>query len=353
LLFVRQGALLAQRFDITGRKVSGEPFMVADSVAFDPITGGAAISTADTGVFAYRSGRVPVTQLAWFDRSGRTLATIGPSHETGLSDLALSPDGRRVVAERTSQNGTALWLLDFSHQSLFAPAKDERMARWPVWSPRGDRIAFASTRTGSTILFAEPTAREGDEEVLLEYSTDALLSDWSRDGRFLLYFAPDAKTGTDLWVLPQDTHVPRVFLATPANEMWGQFSPDGRWIAYQSNETGRFEIYVRPFPGPGVPTPISTAGGVYVRWSRDGNELYYLAPDATMMAVPVRRTAAIFSAGEPVALFKTRRMGGGVNVIRAGHQYDVAPDGRFLINVEPESSPRPITLVMNWRPSAR
>ncbi len=353
LLFVRQGALLAQRFDITRRKVSGEPFMVADSVAFDPITGGAAFSTADTGVFAYRSGRAPVAQLAWFDRSGRTLATIGPSQETGLSNPALSPDGRRVVAERISQNGTALWLLDSGRQFQFATARDERMARWPVWSPGGDQIAFSSVRPGSTILFAKPTAGEGGDEVLLEYSTEALLSDWSRDGRFLLYFAPEAKTGTDMWVLPQDTHVPRVFLATSANEMWGQFSPDGRRIAYQSNETGRFEIYVRPFPGPGVPIPISTAGGVYVRWSRDGNELYYVAPDSTMMAVPVRHTAAMLSAGEPVALFKTRRVGGGVNVIRSGHQYDVAPDGRFLINVEPESSPRSITLVMNWKPSTR
>jgi hypothetical protein len=156
-----------------------------------------------------------------------------------------------------------------------------------------------------------------------------------------------------LWVLPRDTRVPAVVLATPANEMWGQFSPDGRWMAYQSNETGRFEIYVRPFPGPGVPIPISTAGGVYARWSRDGNELYYVAPDATMMAVPIRRTPTRLSADTPVGLFKTRRVGGGVNVIGYGHQYDVAPNGRFLINVEPEFNARPITLVMNWKPSTR
>jgi eukaryotic-like serine/threonine-protein kinase len=133
--------------------------------------------------------------------------------------------------------------------------------------------------------------------------------------------------------------------------MWGQFSTDGRWIAYQSNKTARFEIYVRQFSGPGVAIPISTAGGVYARWSRDGNELFYIAPDATLMEVSIRRTPAVLSAGEPVALFKTRRAGGGVNVIKYGHQYDVAPDGRFVINVEPESSPQPITLVMNWKPA--
>ena len=149
------------------------------------------------------------------------------------------------------------------------------------------------------------------------------------------------------------THESKSKTPLAANEMWGQFSPDGRWIVYQSNETGRFEIYVRPFPGPGIPIPISTGGGVYARWSRDGNELYYVAPDATMMAVVVRRTPTMLSADAPLALFKTRRVGGGVNVIGHGHQYDVAPDGRFLINVEPESNPRPITLVMNWKPSPR
>jgi serine/threonine protein kinase len=353
LLFVRQGALLAQRFDVSRRIISGEPISVADSVTFDPMTGDAAISTSDAAVFAYRSGRGSVTQLAWFDRSGRSLGTFGSSQETGLSNLALSPDGRRVVAERTVQSATALWLLDPSHQALFTRSGNESKERYPVWSRSGNRIAFASIRTGSVQLSARPLAGSDNEEVLLESRRDTILTDWSPDGRFLLYFAPNPKTWTDLWVLPQGTHVPRVFLATEANEMWGQFSPDGRWIAYQSRETGRFEIYVRPFPGPGIPIPISTAGGVYARWSRDGNELYYVAPDATMMAVPIRRTPTTFSADVPVALFKTRRVGGGVNVIGNGHQYDVAPDGRFLINVEPESNPRPITLVMNWKPSSR
>ncbi|HEU4936201.1 MAG TPA: protein kinase [Vicinamibacterales bacterium] len=353
LLFVRQGALLAQRFDISRRIVTGEPITVAESVAFDSVTGDAAISTSDTAVFAYRSGRGPVSQLAWFDRSGRPLGTIRPPDEAAVSNPRLSPDGQRVVAERTVRNNTALWLLDRGRQMLFTRTDDDGMARYPVWSPTGNRIAFASVRIASVRLSAKPSEGTEDEEVLLESSQDALLTDWSQDGRFLLYFAPDPKTGTDLWMLPRDTRVPKVFLATAANEMWGQFSPDGRWVAYQSNETGRFEIYVRSFPAGGVAIPISTAGGVYARWSRDGNELYYVAPDATMMAVPIRRTRTTLSADSPVALFRTRRVGGGVNVIGYGHQYDVAPDGRFLMNVELESNPRPITLVMNWKPSSR
>ena len=351
LLFVRQGALLAQRFDVSRRIVTGEPITVAESVAFDSVTGDAAISTSDTAVFAYRSGRGPVSQLAWFDRSGRLLGTIRPPDDAAVSDPRLSPDGQRVVVERTVRNKTALWLLDRGRQALFTRTDDEGMARYPVWSPTGKRIAYASVRIGFVKLSAKPSEGIKDEEVQLETSQDALLSDWSHDGRFLLYFAPDPKTGTDVWMLPRDTRVPRIFLATAANEMWGQFSPDGRWVAYQSNETGRFEIYVRSFPAGGVAIPISTSGGVYARWSRDGNELYYVSPDATLMAVPMRRTQTTLSADTPVALFRTRRVGGGVNVIGYGHQYDVTPDGRFLINVEPESSPRPITLVLNWKPS--
>jgi len=351
LLFVRQGALQAQRVDIGRRTVTGEPITVTDSVAFDAMTGSAALSTSEAAVFAYRSGRGPVNQLVWFDRLGRPLGTFRSLEEAGVSDPALSPDARRIVAERTVRNETTLWLLDPSHQVLFTRPAAGRIARYPIWSPSADRIAFASIRSASVQFFTQATAGTSDGQLLLETSAGAL-SDWSPDGRFLLYFAPDPKTGTDIWVLPQDTHVPQVFLATAANEMWGQFSPDGRWIAYQSNETGRFEIYVRPFPGPGSPIPISTGGGVYARWSHKGDELYYVAPDATMMAVPVQRTPTL-SAGAPVALFKTRRVGGGVNVIGRGPQYSVAPDGRFLINVEPESPPRPITLVMNWKPPVR
>ena len=121
-------------------------------------------------------------------------------------------------------------------------------------------------------------------------------------------------------------------------------------MAYQSNETGRYEVYVRPFPGRGGPIPISTAGGVYPRWSRDGKELYFIAPDAKLMAVPIRATTTMLEAGAPAALFQTRRLGGGSNVIGRSHQYDVARDGRFLINVDAQVSAPPITLLMNWNP---
>jgi eukaryotic-like serine/threonine-protein kinase len=350
LLFIRQGTLWAQRFDLSQRRVSGEPIAVADSVAFEPIEGSGAFSTSDAGVVSYRVGRPATTQLAWFDRSGRTVGAIGSSEQLGLTNPRLSADGRLVAAERSLQNDTDLWVLDATRQTRFTHGADGSLRRLPVWSPNGTRIAFASIRSGSVALAMKPATKDGDEEVLFASPENKIPCDWSPDGRFLVYYVPDPKTGTDLWILPFDTRVPSVFLRTGANELWGQFSPDGRWMAYQSNETGRYEIYVRPFPAGGGPIPISTAGGVYPRWSRDGQELYFIAPDAKLMAVPIRATATLLEAGAPAALFQTRRLGGGSNVISRSHQYDVARDGRFLINVDTQSSAPPITLLINWKP---
>ena len=147
-----------------------------------------------------------------------------------------------------------------------------------------------------------------------------------------------------------ETESRRSFLGTASNEPWGQFSPDGRWVAYQSNESGRFEIYVRPFPGPGGRATVSTSGGIHPRWSRDGKELFFLAPDGTLTSARIVVTGQTIEAGVPVALFQTRIVGGGGNLAGYRQQYDVAPDGRFLINVGLESDPPPITLLSNWKP---
>jgi Tol biopolymer transport system component len=298
---------------------------------------------------AYRTARPALTELLWFDRSGNALGKFGSPEQAGLSTFTLSPDGRRVAAERTVQNETDVWLLDSTRPTRFTRAARGSVTRVPVWSRDGRRVAFESVGPGSVKLAAKPPGG-GEEDVLFESPLLKVPSDWSTDGRFLLYYTPDPKSGTDLWVWPRDTGVPVVFLKTEANELWGQFSPDGRWVAYQSNETGAFEIYVRPFSGPGEPFPISTGGGVYPRWSRDGKELYYIAPDAKIMAVPIRAPATMFDAGVPAPLFQTRRVGGGLNLTGRGHQYDVTDDGRFLINVDADSNAPPITLMLNWKP---
>jgi dipeptidyl aminopeptidase/acylaminoacyl peptidase len=350
LLFIRQGTLWAQRFDLAQQTIGGEPVAVADSVAFESIDGTGAFSTSDAGVMAYRVGRPSVTRLSWFDRSGNALGTLGSPEQLGLTNLRLSPDGRRVAVERSLRNETDLWLLDSTRQTRFTHASDGRLMRLPLWSPDGSRIAFESVRSGAVALSVKPSTGDGAEDVLFESPEVKIPCDWSPDGKLLMYYVPNPTSGTDLWVLPQETNVPFVFLKTEANELWGQFSPDGRWIAYQSNETGRYEIYVRPFSSPGGAIPISTSGGVYPRWSRDGKELYFIAPDAKLMAVSIRATPTMVEASVPTPLFQTRRLGGGSNVIGRGHQYDVARDGRFLINVDAESSAPPITLLMNWKP---
>ena len=350
LLFIRQGTLWAQRIDLAQRTVRGEPVAIANSVAFEPIDGTGAFSASDTGVMAYRAGRASITRLAWFDRTGQTLGTLGSLEQLGLSNLRLSPDDRRVAVERSLQNETDLWLLDATRQTRFTHASNGRLMRLPLWSPDGGRIAFQSVRPGSIGLSVKSSAGDGAEDVLFESPEVKIPSDWSPDGTLLMYYVPNPASGTDLWVLPQDTRVPFAFLKTEANELWGQFSPDGRWVAYQSNDSGRYEIYMRSFPSPGGPIPISTTGGVYPRWSRDGKELYFIAPDAKLIAVSIRTTTTSVDAGVPTALFQTRRLGGGANVIGRSHQYDVARDGRFLINIDAESSAPPVTLLMNWKP---
>ncbi|MGH9254647.1 MAG: TolB family protein [Vicinamibacterales bacterium] len=188
-------------------------------------------------------------------------------------------------------------------------------------------------------------------------------SSWSADGRFLLYFSIDPQTNSDLWVVPMvGDRTPSVVLKTPFRENQGAFSPDGRWVAYHSNESGRIEIYVRPFVPPGAADTVarvaggqwqaSTAGGIMPLWRPDSKELYYLNPAGAMMAAPITVTGATLEPGAPMVLFPTRIFGGGVDA-QQGRQYDVTPDGRFLINTELDSAAAPITLLQNWNPEAR
>jgi hypothetical protein len=203
------------------------------------------------------------------------------------------------------------------------------------------------------------TNGSGTEELLLESPEDKSVTDWSRDGRFVLYNEND-QAGRHIWVLPMEgDRKPFVFLKTTFDEARAKFSPDEHWIAYMSNESGQFEIYVRPFdashPGtnPAGKWPVSTAGGTNPRWRADGNELYYMRPDGELMAVPVAANGTTFQPGPPVALFRPPIYGGGTDANAGGTQYDVSADGRFLINMFIEEAASPITLIQNWNPEAK
>jgi Tol biopolymer transport system component len=184
----------------------------------------------------------------------------------------------------------------------------------------------------------------------VESDQDKAVTDWSADGRFILYFSLDPQTSWDLWVLPlQGDRKPFIFLKTDFDERAARFSPDGRWVAYHSNESGRFEIYVRPFPGPGGQWQVSTAGGIYPNWAPNGRELYYVAPDGSLMATPIAANGAAITPGRPQELFRARIVGGGSDA-GFGLTYVVARDGRFLINTALDEAASPITLLQNWRP---
>jgi len=307
-----------------------------------------AFSASAAGDVVYRAGASTRRQLTWFDRSGKVVGVLGAVDENALNHPDLSPDGHRVAVDRNVQNNVDIWLMDGNRTTRFT--FDASTDHWPLWSPDGKWIAFDSTRKGSHDLYLKPANGEADEQLLTESPEGKGAMDWSPDGRYLLYASQAQTTAFDLWTIPiQGDRKPQIFLKTRFDETLGQFSPDGRWVAYQSNESGVYQINVRPFPGPGAQWQVSTGGGIEPRWRRDGRELYYIASDATLMAVPIVANGPVIEPGTPSALFQPRIAYGGTYAARP--QYAVAADGRFLINVPAqEAAIPPITLVLNWNP---
>ena len=355
LLLVSQGVLSAYPFDAARATVAGEPMPVAQEVGTDDGVFHSAFSVSAQGVLAHRAGAGARRQLVWIDRTGKMLGGIGSPDESAHQSPELAPDGQRVALNRTVQGNIDVWLIDVGRGVPSRFTFDVAIDVSPVWSPDGRRVVFRSTRKGISDLFEKPASGTADEQPLLVTSQAKSPLDWSRDGRFLLFSMQDSKTATDLWVLPlMGERKPFAVLQSSFDEMEGQFSPDGRWLAYASNESGHYEIYVRTFPEAGGKWQISVTGGVQPRWRRDGHELFYVAPDTWLMAVPIRLApdTHTLDAGTPVPLFPTRLATGG-NIATAGFlartQYAVAADGRFLINIAVDDVvTSPITVVLNW-----
>jgi len=331
---------------------------VADGVVSDPAFGPLPVSIAANGLMAYRQYAGNRRQLTWFDRSGEVLGTFGDVDTTDLRWPRVSPDGKRVAVARTVQGNQDLWLLDGRRMTRFTfdLGADAR----PIWSPDGRRIVFGSNRSRTTDLYERFTDTGGKEERLVTSSEGKWPSNWSSDGRFLLFFSTAGPPSTDTWVLPMTRDgagTASKLLDTPFRAAWAVFSPDSRWIAYESNESGRDEIYVRQFVPRGAPAPtttqqwqVSVDGGIYPLWAPDGREIYYINRTGAMMAAPVTIDGSFVTPGAPVTLFPTRIVRGGVDTGQ-GRQYDVTPDGRFLIDSELDDS-SPITLLQHWNPDA-
>jgi serine/threonine protein kinase/Tol biopolymer transport system component len=339
LLFVRQGTLMAQAFDEGSLALRGNPFPLAEQVPSP--AGHAAVSVAGAGPVVFRSGEAP-RSLVRLDRQGASIGQTG--RLSAAQTMSLSPDGLRVAT-----GGADIWVLELGTSRQERVTSDPGADWMSIWSPDGRELAFASDRLGRFGIYLTASGGAGAAELLVERG---LPTDWSRDGGFLLYrSSADPVTGDDIWAMPMDPPgSPFAVVQTGATERDAQFSPDGRWIAYESDRTGQFEIYLQRFPSPDRVETVSIGGGAQPRWNPQGNELFYIALDGSLMSVPMALPAAAdgpMEIGQPRALFRTRI----VSVVQQfRQQYSVFPDGQqFLMSVLPENQDMPpITVILNW-----
>ncbi len=349
LLFVRDGNLLAQSFDPERLRVSGEPVSIAEGVQFFPGMYYAPFTTSATGAVLYQSrAAASAAQLVWVDREGRKADLVGPPGDQ--ANPRISPDGRRVALDVTDPRtgNIDIWVHEFSGGLARRLTSNPAIDMGPTWSPSGDRIAFSSVRQGSPNVYLTSSSGGGGDEPVAQAEGMEWATDWSPDGRSVLYRYVEETTNPALWLAPlEGDRTPTSFLEAEFGVSDGQFSPDGRWVAYASNESGRWEIYVTAFPGPGGNWKVSSAGGSEPRWRRDGAELFYLAPDGTLMAAEVKPGLAL-EADPPRPLFQIRRR----EAVYAGDffSYDVAPGGeRFLVNQDVgEVEDVRLTVVLDW-----
>ena len=348
LVYYRAGTIMAAPFDAARLEVLGTPSPVAEGVmSATANTGAGEFSFSSLGSLVYVPGGSQAGErtLVWVDRRGTE--TPLPAPPRGYDDLSLSPDGRQVAVQIADPPPGSVWIYDIP-RGTSARLTFEGTTNLPSWTPEGKRIVYAVIRPGANGigLSWKPADGSGAEERLMTSEFPPGASSVSSDGKEVAFYGPGPSTGNDIWILPlQEERKPRPFLQTPFSEVAPAFSPDGRWLAYTSNESGRNEIYVQPYPGPGGKWLISTDGGTEPVWSRNGRELFYRNGDK-LMAVDIQ-TQPAFKAGTPRMLFE-----------RPGYQvgtrpdYDVAPDGqRFLMIKHTEQQQSALTqihVVLNW-----
>ena len=343
LLWLRGGALVAQEFDPGPLKLAGEPHAVAEPVG--RVLGQALAAASANGVLLYSASSTE-SQFVWMDRGGNRAGTVGDPGE--YTSFSLSPDGRRAIATRRRAGGNDFWMLDAERGvgSLLTG----NAGAYPVWAPDSRTVVYNWGTPRN--LFRKEVGGAGTEERVAQAANIQNPTDWSRDARWILYFAIMAPAGMDLWVLPvtpegkpSPESAPKLYLGTKSNESYGRFSPESppRWVAYQSDETGRYEVYIQAFPEPRGAVRISTAGGQYPQWGPGGSELFYVSPDNKLMAVSLKFSADSVEASVPHELFALP----GADI--GWSRYEAAPDGqRFLVRATPGQAGQPLTVIVNW-----
>jgi hypothetical protein len=346
LVFTREKTLLAQAFRPDTLKLGGDPVTLADAIGVNELEYAHFSVPASGRILAYRRGGSFLgSELRWFGRNGEPQATVASTDR--YWSTRLSPNGRSIAVEIQDPHTRAnnIWLYDLEPSARRRLTFGSNDAVAPQWSPDGSLVIYSMRQEGQPYwLYQKPASGAGQEEQLLRTEADAFAQDWSRDGRFLLYVMLDAagKRG-GIWLLPMQGDRKPVPLPQPTGDAaYPRFSPDTRWIAYRSNESGQNEIYVVPSQSANGKWQVSVGGGDWPVWRADGKELFYIATDDRLMAVPIRG-GATFAFGAPQPLFQT-------NVLKGlGGRYDASPDGRrFLFLTGKQEGPAPLTLVVNW-----
>ncbi len=350
LLFRRSGVIMAQRFDPTALALSGDAVPIAQGIGGDLIWGGVSASGQGTLVYAPTAAGGAL-QLAWKNRAGKQVGFFGPPGEYG--HFRLSPGEKQIAFSVRQASDNDIWVMDSARgvasKLTFDPGIDDP----PMWSPDGRRIVWASNRAaGSFDLYIKPAAGGADQLLVKMGTPSGWAEDWSQDSRYILYQIPGAKTGQDLWIAPQPAggaqpDKPFPFLRTQFDEEHGRFAPDGRWVVYSSNESGRQEVYVQPFPATGAKFQVSSGGGREPHWRKDGTELFYIGEGRTLTAVPVKFGSDGFQAGKPTRLFPLSIL----STFIVSRSYEVSNDGqRFLSPIIPEGGGTPpLTVELNWQ----
>jgi len=345
LLYPQDGTLLARTLDSATLMFVGEPVRLADGVRASVTGLRARYSVSDTGVLVYQQIHEPRYRLHWYDRAGRSLGALGAPDS--YSNVRISPDATRVVIDLNDnpRGGRSVWIVDIATGSRTRVTFGEADDWQPIWSRDGARVLFGSYRNGPLDLYERSADGATPAAAVLESDVQKVPSDVSKDGRTLLVSELSADRLNDVVAYTVGTGAKTTIAGTEAGELHASFSPDDRWVAYQSDESGRSQIYIQSFPPTGAKWQVTTDGGVEPRWSRDGRELYYLEPGRGIMALAVD-AAPVFRQA-PMLLVPTR-----IAALGAGaSNFDVTADGRrFLVRepVDEPDEPAPMQMILNW-----